>query len=656
MSSSTTAAARHRLIPLRRWLTVRGVSIILLSSLATVCLILILLTFGLLLDLLSHRGELMLSASETAELRTLAEPIVLNLPQEGSEETITLNDTGILPTLWRHRNDWWIGTIRDLWKVFPWLRTTRGAMTFLVTGIALLGMIRVGALSMSRSRSARLSVEVSRGLRVAIHRQALRLGPSDLDGADQRRALEMFVNRVDCIRDGLTEWYAGIVRDGLLLALLVLLLLAIDWKLAVQCLVPLCATGWIIQYERRRGQAVKRQAIAEAEAELRPLAESLRKTRLVRGFGMEEYEHDQFQKHLAHYSDRTLKGLLGETWALRWARVLTVLFVGIILFLICSRVLSEFHPLSTAAAAMMTLALILCAVVVPQIHRLMQRRAEITNEAEAIYRYLAEIPEVGQAVGAKFLDPVSKSIIFESVHYEKNSKVILDKLDLRLATNSRTAVVSLDPWEAKAIGYLLPRFIEPSSGRVLFDSEDTAWATLESLRAETIYVGGDDPVFTGTVLENITCGESRFSLQHATEAAKLTHAHQFITDLPYGYETMLGEHGEKLDAGQSFRLSLARAIVRNPALLIIEEPKIPLDEDTKALIDDAYQRIKQGRTIIYIPSRLSTVRSCDQVIFLQNGKLVAVGPHAELVKQNDVYRHWEYINFSDLAKSSSSKP
>src|SRR5690606_10288662 len=123
------------------------------------------------------------------------------------------------------------------------------------------------------------------------------------------------------------------------------------------------------------------------------------------------------------------------------------------------------------------------------------------------------------------------------------------------------------------------RFIEPTRGRVLFDGEDIAWGTLESIRTEVIYVGGDDPVLSGTVLENIVCGDNRYSLQDAIEAAKLVHAHKFITQLPQGYETMLGERGEQLDVGAAFRLGLARAALRDPAVLIIEEPTVLLDED-----------------------------------------------------------------------------
>jgi ABC-type multidrug transport system fused ATPase/permease subunit len=202
------------------------------------------------------------------------------------------------------------------------------------------------------------------------------------------------------------------------------------------------------------------------------------------------------------------------------------------------------------------------------------------------------------------------------------------------------------------VAYLLPRFIEPTRGRVLFDGEDIAWGTLESIRTETAYVGGDDPILSGTVLDNILCGDPRYSLNDAIEAAKLVHAHKFISRLPQGYETILGEHGEQLEVGAAFRLGLARAALRDPAVMIIEEPQVLLDDDTKALIDDAYQRLSGKRTMIYLPGRLTTSRRCDQVIMLHDGKVEGMGAHQDLTKSCELYRHWDYLTFNTHSRRS----
>ena len=186
---------------------------------------------------------------------------------------------------------------------------------------------------------------------------------------------------------------------------------------------------------------------------------------------------------------------------------------------------------------------------------------------------------------------------------------------------------------------------------MLFDGEDIAWGTLESIRAEAIYVGGDDPCFTGTVIENIRCGDTRYDSTAVMDAAKLVHAHQFIQRLPSGYETQLGEHGEQITPGQTFLLGLARAIIRDPAVLIIDEPTELLDQATKDYLDDTYQRITSQRTVVFVPTRLSTVRRCDRVVVIDGGKVEAVGSQAELVKSCELYRHWEYVTFNAFRRS-----
>jgi ATP-binding cassette subfamily B protein len=276
--------------------------------------------------------------------------------------------------------------------------------------------------------------------------------------------------------------------------------------------------------------------------------------------------------------------------------------------------------------------------------------------ASRIFRYLDQIPEVGQAVGAKFLQPMRRAIQYESVGYSiPNHGTVLKNFDLKIAVGEKVAFVSLDPLESQAAAALLPRFIEPSHGRILYDGEDIAWVTLESLRAETTFVASSDSVFSGTVLQNITCGASDYSLQQATDAARMTHAHNFVIGLPNGYETVLGDHGEQLDAGQAFRLALARAVVRTPALMIIEEPTQQLDDAAKSWIEDAYARIARDRTVIFLPTRLSTVRKADRIVVIHQGRVEAIGNHDSLVRSAPVYRHWEYVHFNEF-RSESPKP
>lgn len=653
MAAPLPTSSFRRLFPPQHWRERRGLSLVAWSVLAAVLLPVGIFLSALLVDLLSHRGAVTVNAEMSSELG----PILSGTPFAAAENAAPaewrLTDTGLLPTIWRSRSRWWNPPLRWVWQRVTLLHSNFGTLVLLLTSLLLVGILRVIAMSRCRIQAARLAMESATSLRRAIHRQALRLGPSDLGGAEQQTALELFGDVSNAARRSLALWLLGVVRLPIEVGSLLVFLLAADWRLGLQCLIPLAGIGWVADDERRRGAEIRRLADAEAESELRPLAEGIRKTRLVRAFGMEEYEHAQFQTHLERYSSRMLRGRMGETWAIRTSRLIAVLLMVVIAYLLAARVLVDGSPMSLGGAWLVAGCLLGLVLACELLRGLPDARLQAQLAADKVYRYLALAPEVSQAVGAKFLNPVAQSIILESITYRRDGEAVLDKVDLRIPARSTTALLGDSALSPRAIAYLLPRFIEPHAGRILFDSEDIAWATLESLRAETIYVSAEDPFFTGTVMENLLCGESRFSPQEALEACKLTHAHKFITQLPNGYETQLGEHGEQLTPGQGFRLGLARGVLRNPAVLIIEEPHTRLDEDSKALIDDAYTRIVKDRTVIFLPTRLPTVKLCDQVVFLSGGQVEAVGSQADMLRKCDGYRHWEYVNFSSLSRTKT---
>ena len=174
--------------------------------------------------------------------------------------------------------------------------------------------------------------------------------------------------------------------------------------------------------------------------------------------------------------------------------------------------------------------------------------------------------------------------------------------------------------------------------------------TLDSLRAQIAIVLQHNLVFNDTVANNIGCGDPSYTLPQIIEAAKVAHAHHFIQKLPQGYETPIGEMGHSLRIGEQFRIALARAILRDPALLIIEEPPgSMLDDDNRAMLDDTFARILPGRTAIFLPHRIATLRSCNQVYLIHKGTIEASGEHAELLAQNELYKHLHYLEFNMFA-------
>ncbi|MES2791328.1 MAG: ABC transporter ATP-binding protein [Planctomycetota bacterium] len=503
-------------------------------------------------------------------------------------------------------------------------------------------------LKMARRQRTQLELETVGQLRSHLHRQALRLGPADLQRTDTAQVLGLFKDEIGQLRDTLCYWLAAWTAEPARITLLVLLALLIDAKVVFYCGVPLLF-GWLIHEHRRREliQAHK-LAVAHAQDELRLLSESLTRSRLVRGYGMEQAAQEHFKKYLDRYQ-ADVNNLERRRGALSRLEGIIVWLCGVIvLSLVGVQLTSPAEHFSLAAALVLAFCFAGVGYSIRNWQNAFEAREDAVAAAMRVFRYLDRIPEVGQAVGAKFLQPLTRSIEFMDVTYVTSDKVpLLDQLSLSIPAQREIAVISTDSRAALALVSLLPRFIDPQAGQVLIDGEDIAWVTLESLRAETLVAGGPDVVFTGTVQENIAAGQSASSLSEIMEAAKMAHAQHFISRLPHGYETVIGEHGEALNPGQAFRLALARAVLRNPALVIVEEPTEMLDEDTKSLIDDAYQRIAAKRTVIYLPNRLATLRRCDEIILLHQGQIAARGTHAQLVKSSQLYRHWEYVRFNE---------
>lgn len=661
------------------------------SVLASVLLACVLICLGLLVGLLTEQGNLFISVTDNelqefnrftgfqfrhmgpkfeedrpqrrrrdadgeSDQRPAAEP-PSDLPDDQKTPISTVHEIygeGVIGSVWRTHGRWYGPAFSWLYRHVDWLRHNDQALVTLLVTAIICWLARIACLAGILRQSQVAALRASLAFRKNLHRQALRLGPEEISDTSDQSVVHLFNEQVEAIRNGLEQWIHRLTRYPLEILTALLIASQIDFLLTIIWAIPLILCWFLIERAGTRLVAATLLAQDRLRGEYRTLSEQLSNARLVRGLGMEQPEHEEFVKRLEH----TLKPAVYRSATEReavWLQRLTAPICAIILFfLLVSLGLKLLHgtgEISWPGAVVFVCTVALTLRGVRQLWNLRPVKDQIAVAANQVFRYLDRMPTVSQAVGAKFLQPLSRSLHFDAVTYRTSSqRPLLDRLTLKLDAKKSYAVVSLDPVEAKAFAMMLPRFIEPQSGRVLVDGEDIAWATLESLRAEAVYVGGDDPPLRGTVLENLRAGNPQATLQQATEAAKTAHAHNFIVKMSQGYESMISGRDSELDASQRFRLALARAILRNPALLIIEEPQVIFDEDTKQLIDDTYQRILPGRTVVFLPSRLSTLKRVDEIIFLQNGQIAAQGTQATLVSQSPIYRHWEYLHFNEFRK------
>lgn len=657
LNLSTPLDQLLRVFPVRQLFRGTALRACVWSIVGTVSLTGLVLISYLVVALLDTRGEAAVAPPDAVRFGTVigSEAYSVSGPESIPSGSLPQNNLGLFAVAWELRDRPLGGFIASLARRFEVLQQTDSALFYLISVGLLFGLIQSALLAHVRTLAARSSLHAASLLRESLHRHALRTGISDLASTHTASLIHLFTEEVERIRLAIEDWIVAVFHYPLRLALLTAILLTINWRVAFECAVPLIGCWYLIRRENRHSGRNERLNADRARQELDLLAEAIRCCRLIRGYQMEEFERVRFNRHLERYQKR-LADVEQRRSKTQWlARMLSLAAFAIVLFLVGAHMLQpRLAPehVSLAEAILLLSCFALGYHPVQSLAALRHQWAEANRSADRVYKYLNSIPEVGQAVGAKFLEPVQKLIEFENVHWKAGDQRILNGLNLKLPAGGSSAIIAFDPVEADTLVALLPRFIEPHDGKIKFDDEDTAWVTLESLRAEVVVVSGEESFFTGTVLENLSGGESQYSLSAVTEAAKKAHAHNFIQKLSQGYETALGQHGEQLDATQSFRLALARATLRNPAVMIIHEPTSDMSEDEKSLLDDACHRVAQDRTMVYRPSRLSTLKRTDRIVLLNRGRVEVVGTHEVLVQSSDLYRHWEYLHFNEFRRET----
>ncbi len=620
---------------------------------------------ALLLALVASRGITHLTERhlQTGELTAQPGWIRSRLPDydtaqgrfvQGPSRETWLADTGLYPVVADARfspnpvRRWGGQVLGGLVQRLRPLRSNQSALnTLLIAGLILL--LAAWALgSLRRARAAAAAGRAAWNLRNQVHRQAYRLGESALPTEGAGSVVPLFTDQIDQVRDGLqaeliTTWYAPVLAAGLLVMALFLAPVQAVFLASLAGLVGLAAL-----YLGRARRAEASTAAVESAGQLALLEEDLGLLRTVRVFSMEAVDRQRFESHLDGYQDAEARRLQAEARG----GPSTLLLLGsaglMAAGLLGSNVLQGRLSLATALSLVGTLA----ALAVP-VYQWLRARAELARAAESagtLDAFLERRPNLQMGVNARFLPPLRDRIRFENVAIEAaDGRTLLADFSAEIPVRGRVALMGLDDEAKHAVACLVPRLVDPSRGRVTIDGVDLRDVTLDSLRAQVALVLQTDLVFTDTVLQNIGLGNESYTLPRIVEAAKLAHAHQFIQELPRGYETVIGAQGHPLSADQQYRIALARAVLHDPSVLILEEPTEPLDDAVKPLIDDTLERLAAQRTVLVLPHRLSTIRKCNQVIILHNGRVETAGAPRDLHAQSKLFRHLQYVEFNQFA-------
>ncbi|HEX4000047.1 MAG TPA: ABC transporter ATP-binding protein [Pirellulales bacterium] len=621
------------------------------SVAAAVMLVLLLMLLSALADLLVTRGSLEVFPGERAEAPAAAG----NPDQIGP--TVEYRDRGLLPLVWRLRGTM-LGSFAE-WSYDHWyaLRSnSKCLLALIVVGWSLAlayGLSRYGLERWAQTAT----LDVVRRLRNDLFQHSTRLGAGDLLLGQRQNVVELFVERIETFATGLVAWYRAVPHAVLVLVPLAIVALWVDPFLALAIILLAALSRLMFNALRIRSQQRDKYWGDRAAQQRATLVEDLRQVRLLANFAPiadqvgPSFETRLNQAHAAAVRQHTSR-------AATWPSVIVFILAGVGLsLLVCGwNVLHEPPRLSLSGTVLMSGALLAAVFPIWTLRQLSTALSTAEPAAAEIMAYLERQPAVGQVPEAKPLTRPSRDLALAGVTLAAvRGHRLLDDVSLTIPCGSSMGILASDHETPLAMAGLLARFYDPTAGRVLFDGKDIGRATLASVRSLVSLLLPDRFLATGTVTENLSCGDARISAVEVADAARQAHAYEFIQRLPQGFDTIIGPHGFHLAPAEQMLLGWARVVLRNPAIIILGEWKQEFDAAMSEQLAAAAARAIAGRTVIVLARRLPTLRAVERILLFHQGKLHGDGSHIDLLAESELYRHLNYVRFNEFRNQVSGE-
>jgi subfamily B ATP-binding cassette protein MsbA len=381
------------------------------------------------------------------------------------------------------------------------------------------------------------------------------------------------------------------------------------------------------------------------------LQETITGNRIVKAFSMELWEIARFRKATQRFFTANMRSVAAAAISSPLMDNLGAIAIALLLLLGRGQVSHGVMTLGTFVAFIAS---------VWSLYNPVRKFALFNNNfqqalgaSSEIFKFMDTVDEIREKPGAKPIPPFSRGVRFENVcfSYEANgdeAREILTGINLEVKAGEILAIVGSSGAGKSTLVHLIPRFFDVSSGSILIDGRDVRDTTLASLRAQIGVVTQETVLFNDTLRNNIAYGQPSVSQAQVEAAARAALAHDFIMELPAGYDTMIGERGVRLSGGERQRIAIARALLKNAPILILDEATSALDSESESLVQSALQNLMTGRTVLVIAHRLSTVRRADRIVVIENGKIADIGAHEELMKKLGTYRRLYDLQFVDL--------
>jgi len=368
------------------------------------------------------------------------------------------------------------------------------------------------------------------------------------------------------------------------------------------------------------------------------LVETISGVRVVKAFGMEDYESKRFSNQNQNFYKVKMKSIMRMLIMGPITELIGAVFGLMIFAWMGSQVIQgniSFGIFALFFGSMMS--------IISPLKKLSNVNA-ITQQALAasdrIYDVLDTKPSVVEKSGAENLGIMQSKIELENVYfaYDQDSGNILKDINLEIKAGDIVAIVGPTGAGKSTLVNLIPRFYDPSEGKVTMDGTNLRETTFKSLRGQIGIVTQETILFNDTVKANITYGHLEASQEDVESAAKKAFAHQFVADMPEGYNTLIGDRGFRLSGGEKQRIAIARAILKNPPILILDEATSQLDSESERFVQEALDKLMIDRTVICIAHRLSTIKKATKIVVLREGQIIGIGQHEELLKSCDLYK------------------
>ena len=481
-------------------------------------------------------------------------------------------------------------------------------------------------------------------VRSVLFRKFQKMPLSYYDKQQTGTVMSYITNDVSAMQSAIVDNLIELVTESSILIGSLAMMIYLDWKLSLLTLMTIPLVGFAMKIF---GRKLKRSStvIQERAAEITSLLqESISAIRVVKSFVRETYEIRRFEEQNWKNFQAAMKNVKLTSLLTPTVEFLAAIAVTFIVWFGGYEVVNEVIT-AGELVAFLTYAVNL-ANPVKRLSRVYAAIQKAMAAADRVFEVMDLDEKITDVPGAKPLPPIQGQVEFKDITFSyKEGQPALQHISLKAEPGQMIALVGPSGSGKSTIANLIPRFYDVDSGTIAIDGHDIRQVTADSLREQIGLVPQETMLFSTTVMENIRYGRLDATDEEVVEAARAANAEEFIKDLPEGYDTKLGERGLNLSGGQRQRLAIARAILKNPRVLILDEATSALDTESEKIVQDALDKLMVGRTSFVIAHRLSTIFNADQIFVVENGQLREHGTHEELLAAGGLYSNLYNIQF-----------